>query len=183
MKKPVKSVLDTELARDLKRLSWAVMRRRSRMSQVYRKRTRRMPAIKVCPMILRTGPGGRRQILAFLHPKAGKQIIKGTVEPTESIRNAALRELKEESGISNAEVIGVLGSFEVFEPHQVWHAVLCKAESLPDKWVFHTLDDGGHDFEFFWHYLDSTVDEQWHSIFRQALNHISEMVLGSGVID
>jgi len=37
MKIPVKSILDTELARDLKRLSWAVMRRSSRLSHVYRK--------------------------------------------------------------------------------------------------------------------------------------------------
>jgi 8-oxo-dGTP pyrophosphatase MutT (NUDIX family) len=53
---------------------------------------------KACPVIVRRTAGGV-EILAFRHPKAGCQLVKGTIEPAESVRRAAERELQEESGI------------------------------------------------------------------------------------
>lgn len=83
---------------------------------------------KACPVVLWSGPGQRRQILACLHLMAGKPIIKGTVEPTESVEHATLREPEEESEIPNATVSERLGSFKVFQPHQTWHTVWCEAD-------------------------------------------------------
>ena len=59
---------------------------------------------KVCPVILRQ-QGTNWQILAFRHPKAGTQLIKGTVEEDERPEAAVLRELAEESGIEQAVIV------------------------------------------------------------------------------
>ncbi len=82
---------------------------------------------KACPVVLRQDGDGRRRILAFEHPQAGKQLIKGTIEQGEPPDHAALRELAEESGIFEAVLVGSLGRFEVGPPHQVWLAYLCEA--------------------------------------------------------
>ena len=42
---------------------------------------------------------GHRKILAFAHPQAGHQFVKGTIEPGESAGAVAQRELHEEAGI------------------------------------------------------------------------------------
>ena len=44
---------------------------------------------KVCPVVFRDP--SMRQILAFEHPRHGVQLVKGGVEPGESVRAAALR--------------------------------------------------------------------------------------------
>jgi len=43
---------------------------------------------KVCPVVFRDA--SMRQILAFEHPRRGVQLVKGGVEPGESVRAAAL---------------------------------------------------------------------------------------------
>ncbi len=57
---------------------------------------------KVCPVVFRDA--SMQQILAFEHPKAGVQLVKGGIEPGESVRAAALRELAEESGIAETGI-------------------------------------------------------------------------------
>ncbi len=53
---------------------------------------------KACPIVLREF-NGTIEVLGFIHPLAGKQLVKGTIEAGESIEQACIRELKEESGI------------------------------------------------------------------------------------
>ena len=115
---------------------------------------------------------GSLSILAFEHPSAGSQLVKGTIELGEPAERAALRELAEESGITDVEVVRSLGEFEVGPPRQLWHAFLCEADGLAENWSFRTRVDGGHDFRFFWHCLSEPADERWHLIFRQALREI-----------
>lgn len=58
-----------------------------------------MEADTSCPVVLI-----RREtlkILAFEHPLAGLQRVKGSVEPGESTALTAVRELKEEAGIQS----------------------------------------------------------------------------------
>ena len=50
---------------------------------------------KVCPVVFRR-VDSVVEVLAFEHPVAGYQLVKGTVESGESIETAALRELAEE---------------------------------------------------------------------------------------
>ena len=52
-------------------------------------------ADKACPVMFRDS--SMRKILAFEHPEAGVQLVKGSIEPGENPRLAALRELAEEA--------------------------------------------------------------------------------------
>jgi len=132
-------------------------------------------ALKVCPVVLRRKEG-RVDILAFRHPTAGLQLVKGSLEPREDAAQATLRELCEESGICNAEIVSFLGTFRVDDPNQEWHAFLCSTGPLPDTWLHSTEDSGGHDFSFFWHPLEQEPDDNWHAIFKQAIGFIRKML-------
>ncbi len=129
---------------------------------------------KVCPVILRK-QGDTWQILAFKHPKAGTQLIKGTLEAGEQPETAVLRELAEESGIEQAAVVEKIGEFDIHETEQHWHLFLCQpAGALREEWSFFTADGGGLVFQFFWHPLDEEPDETWHQVYRRALALIRE---------
>ncbi|MFN8490438.1 MAG: NUDIX domain-containing protein [Caldilineaceae bacterium] len=127
---------------------------------------------KVCPVVLRQR-GDDRQILAFRHPKAGTQLIKGTLERDERPEEGVLRELAEESGIAHAAVGEKIGELEIHEAAQHWHIFLCHVlDELPEEWDFFTTDGGGHLFHFFWHNLTEAPDESWHEHFQTALTFI-----------
>lgn len=127
---------------------------------------------KVCPVILRHWRG-TWQILAFRHPKAGTQLIKGTLEPGEQPEVGALRELAEESGIIQAAVVEKIGELAIDDIEQYWHIFLCQAaDELSEEWDFFTTDGGGNLFHFFWHPLTATPGESWHAHFQTALAFI-----------
>lgn len=127
------------------------------------------PINKTCPIVLRT-INHKTQILAFKHPLAGNQIVKGTVEPGESFADAAVRELVEESGIS-ATVDIYLGTWDSGYKNQIWGMHLMKVENeLPEFWTHQALDDGGHEFQFFWQDLNQTLDNNWHPVFIHAID-------------
>ena len=127
---------------------------------------------KVCPVILRQW-GDSWQILAFRHPQAGTQLIKGTLEAGEQPDTAVLRELAEESGINRAIVVEKIGELAIDEAEQHWHIFLCQPTGiLLEEWSFFTADGGGHIFQFFWHSLEEAPDESWHKLFRTALAFI-----------
>ncbi|MGT2511021.1 NUDIX hydrolase [Cupriavidus basilensis] len=130
-----------------------------------------MKPTKACPVVLRTAQN-RLEILAFEHPLAGPQIIKGTIEAEEHPADAAVRELCEESGVNGVATVD-LGLWQSGYEHQIWSLHLCEAtRSLPDTWVHHAKDDGGHDFRFFWHPLGHAPSDRWHWLFRNALSTI-----------
>ncbi|HRJ44332.1 MAG: NUDIX domain-containing protein [Caldilineaceae bacterium] len=127
---------------------------------------------KACPVLLRRRED-RLQILAFRHPKAGSQLVKGTVEEDEEPNQTVLRELGEESGIEDARVVEPLGQLALRGIKQRWHLFLCVVErTLPDEWSHYTTDGGGHDFAFFWQNLDEEPDDDWHPDFRKGLGFI-----------
>lgn len=128
---------------------------------------------KVCPVVFRDS--SLRQILAFEHPKAGVQLVKGGIEPGETVRDAALRELEEEAGIANTGIAQDLGTWNSEHRGHVWSLQLCTfTPTLPDSWVHHCEDDGGHDLKFFWHDLSRDPDENWGPDYRRALETIRE---------
>jgi len=132
-----------------------------------------MLANKVCPVVLRRN-GSRTEVLAFEHPLAGPQLVKGTIEAGETVEEAALRELAEESGIEAAKVVRALGIWPSGFKGQIWAFVECNPDQvLPESWVHHAPDDGGHAFRFFWHpLLEAPSPGHWHAVFRGALSFI-----------
>ena len=131
---------------------------------------------KACPVLLRRREG-RLQILAFRHPLAGTQLVKGTVEEDEEARVTVPRELAEESGIADARLIEPLGQLILGGERQRWHIFLCQVKrQLPDAWNFFTADGGGQLFAFFWHDLDAMPGDDWYPSFRTALDFIRRRV-------
>lgn len=138
-----------------------------------------MRADKACPVVLCFTPAPR--ILLFRHPQAGVQLVKGTLEKGETIGQAALRELAEESGISAATISDDLGCWESGHQGQVWSFQLCQAVGpLPEQWSHQTLDDHGHRFAFFWASLDQLPYDECHPVFRRALVFLCEALQTRG---
>ena len=130
-------------------------------------------ASKVCPVLFQDA--SMRQILAFEHPRKGVQLVKGFIEPGESVRAAALRELEEESGIGDTGVLQDLGTFDSGHAGHVWSLQLCAfPPKLPESWTHHCAEDGGYDFRFFWHDLHEPPGESWRPHYRRALEAIRE---------
>ncbi len=127
---------------------------------------------KVCPVILREHDD-EWWVLAFRHPRAGTQLIKGTLEVGECPEDGALRELAEESGINHAAVVEKIGELDMAEMEQRWYMFLCQPGApLADEWDHFTTDGGGHIFHFFWHPLDQAPDETWYPVFKAGLDYI-----------
>jgi len=128
---------------------------------------------KVCPVVFRDA--AMQQILAFEHPQAGVQFVKGGVEPGETIRAAALRELEEESGIADSGILQDLGTWESGHRGHVWSLQLCAfPPRLPETWTHHCVEDGGHRLRFFWHDVNQPPGSNWRPHYRRALEAIRE---------
>ncbi|WP_286786987.1 MULTISPECIES: NUDIX domain-containing protein [unclassified Pseudomonas] len=135
--------------------------------------------VKACPVVLRHK--SELQILAFEHPLAGLQLIKGSIEPGELPAEAALRELWEESGIQVPEWPVDLGTWISGYQEQVWSMHLCEsAYELPEGWAHRTTDGGGLEFRFFWYPLGRAASSQWHWVFREVLKVIHDRVRRMG---
>ncbi|MGA0612033.1 NUDIX hydrolase [Caldimonas sp. KR1-144] len=124
---------------------------------------------KACPIVLRNA-SAHTELLAFRHPLAGLQLVKGSIEPGESPAHAALRELCEESGLVATHVSRDLGPWASGFDGQVWSFQRCEvSDPLADRWSHRTLDGGGLVFEFFWHPLHAEPDAAWHEVYRRAI--------------
>jgi 8-oxo-dGTP pyrophosphatase MutT (NUDIX family) len=131
---------------------------------------------KAAPVLFRNARNGR-EVLVFEHPIAGVQLIKGTVEPGESSAAAAIRELAEEAGITNASWVSALGNWVSGHENQTWHFHEVHApHALPESWLHQTNDDGGHLFRMFWHELSAHPDPSWHPVHAEALVHLRGFV-------
>lgn len=127
--------------------------------------------VKVCALPYRKTPSGLH-VLSFLHPLAGGQFIKGTLEAGEEPVEGARRELQEESGLSLVANPIPLGCHMIGSPALQWHFYAFETENLPNSWSHWTEDGGGHFFSFFWHPVDEDLDDNWHPIFHQAFRAI-----------
>ncbi|GHB50464.1 DNA mismatch repair protein MutT [Pseudovibrio japonicus] len=131
-----------------------------------------MPLIeKACPIILRQ-QNHHVELLAFTHPLAGNQLVKGTIEVGEEPSAAAQRELNEESGLKLNARLHPIGSLPIGSDNHLWHFFAGHTSGLPQAWQHETLDDFGHTFSFFWHPLSNPLDQTWHRIFHEAVNFV-----------
>jgi 8-oxo-dGTP pyrophosphatase MutT (NUDIX family) len=126
---------------------------------------------KACPIVVR-GTRAFREVLAFQHPSAGRQFVKGTIEPGEAPSQAAERELLEESGLSLPSPLVFAGKHEIDMERQLWHFFYAEVSGLPDSWDHQATDDNGHVFQFFWHPLHAPLDDAWHSLFHEVFGII-----------
>lgn len=126
--------------------------------------------LKACPVVVERR-GGVERILCFRHPEAGVQFVKGGIERGETAEDAAVREFAEEAGVAGARVVRRLGHLDI-APGKTWVFVQVAADGLPDAWVHHCKDDGGHDFAFFWHELDAPAGPDWQESFVVALGFV-----------
>ncbi|MBK0394819.1 NUDIX hydrolase [Ramlibacter algicola] len=134
--------------------------------------------LKACPVVLRGT--GRVEVLAFEHPLAGLQLVKGSVEASETAAQAAVRELREESGVV-AHVVADLGTWDAGFEQQRWSLSLCEPHApLPDGWVHQSAGDEGHAYRFFWHPLGQPPSDDWHDVYRRALAHIAQWLRDAG---
>ena len=128
---------------------------------------------RACPVVLRY-KNSQLELLAFKHPDAGNQLVKGNIDMGEHLDAACIRELKEESGIQ-AQFVKQLGIWEPGFKNQIWGICLMHYEGvLPDKWDFDTHDDGGHIFSFFWQPLDGRLNDDWNDLYTRAFHYIKD---------
>ena len=134
-----------------------------------------MKPAKSCPIVVRE-VAGMLLVLAFRHPLAGCQLVKGTIDDGEDAAAAAVRELKEESGVV-AEVVSALGIWPSGHQEQIWSFHLCRPSvALPETWSHWCHDDCGHDFQFFWHPLMSEPSADWHPVHAGALAFVRNVL-------
>jgi 8-oxo-dGTP pyrophosphatase MutT (NUDIX family) len=127
--------------------------------------------------------GGAREVLAFVHPQAGVQLPRGTVEPGEDFAAAALRELHEESGLALETTPEPLGQWDrVLDgrygeaPNGAlhrWHLFLLEAPAgLPDAWDHEAVgseEEAGLVFAFRWLPLDAALGCRLHPVFEATV--------------
>ena len=130
---------------------------------------------KACPVVTRTTDRGL-EVLAFLHPLAGRQFVKGTIEKGETPSDAAKRELFEESGLVCPEPMEPLDRAPIGPDQTTWHFYRWHSTGLFDTWSHATKDDHGHTFTFFWHPIDLTLDESWHPTFHEAFSFFASVI-------
>jgi 8-oxo-dGTP pyrophosphatase MutT (NUDIX family) len=112
-------------------------------------------------------------MLAFRHPLAKLQFVKGTIDQGEHPGDAARRELYEESGLIATKDPVFIDKNDHMPDGHTWYFYLCAVEEpIPDEWNFETLDDGGHIFSFFWHSIDHDLDSSWHPLFHDVFGFL-----------
>lgn len=132
---------------------------------------------KVVPVILRHQVHGL-EILAFQHPLAGFQLVKGTIEQEEKYDEAAIRELFEETGLIAEPSPKFIGNFKLKSNQQDWYFYLCELRTdLAETWIHHCWDDGGLDFKFFWYPLNQKPNESWHESFQEGLAFLRDKLI------
>ncbi|MEL7338959.1 MAG: NUDIX domain-containing protein [Bacteroidota bacterium] len=105
--------------------------------------------------------GGKRQLLIFSHrdfPEAGLQVPGGSVQSREGLQEAVLREVEEESGLTNFSKLTFLGerffvAHDKREIHQRHFFHLRHNQQSPDRFLHHVSageEDQGLAFQYEW---------------------------------
>ncbi|MEW5666093.1 MULTISPECIES: NUDIX domain-containing protein [Pseudomonas] len=111
---------------------------------------------KACPVVLSSSLPVR--LLLFRYPLAHTQLMKGTFENGETTREAALRELTEESGIDDAMAEIDLGILKCGTSKSDMVISSLSSGATPARALGSSaMDDHGHMFQFYWAPLDDPM--------------------------
>ena len=132
---------------------------------------------KACPVVTRV-TDGLIEILAFQHPNAGQQLVKGTIERGEQPSDAAVRELAEESGLVATGSPFFLTQVNNLPVGDTWFFYDCEVkDSIPEDFSFFTQDEGGLWFRFFWHDVNRELNEKWHPLFHDVMAIVRPLIM------
>ena len=104
-----------------------------------------------------------RKLSVFKHrdyPQAGVQVPAGTDMANESPAEAVIREVKEDTGLVDSQIVECLGRYnydmhpyrdEIQERH-VFHVRPASKRRVPDDWLYFEIHDGKGDPTAFLHY-------------------------------
>lgn len=134
---------------------------------------------KLCACVVREGAEGP-ELLVFDHPQAGTQIPKGTLDEGESHRDGVLRELAEETGVADVEIVRSVGTWDrqvsPTEKHKWEVFELRPTAPLDEDWI-HAAEgseiEKGLMLRCHWLRLDMFAVEAMHPVF----GHVVEMLL------
>jgi 8-oxo-dGTP pyrophosphatase MutT (NUDIX family) len=113
---------------------------------------------KVLAYVVRPSASGGLELLVFQHPTAGLQVPAGTIDEGESPESAVVRELAEESGLSNVRIVGMLDRYVWTHPrtqhrHHRHVFQFDGSNELPDRWdhvAVGSAEEQGLTFSFRW---------------------------------
>lgn len=129
-------------------------------SQLMKKGSQNNPVEKVLAYIVRKR-GGAAELLVHTHcdfPEAGIQVPAGTIDDGESPEQALLREIAEESGLAELDVVRKIGVFDHYAAHSgQYHRrnvfELSPKDEIPEQWD-HVVTSGEADaglvLRYFW---------------------------------
>ena len=126
---------------------------------------------KVVAYIVRE-KSGRRELLTFTHrdfPEAGIQVPAGTVEDGEEIEAGLRREVVEETGLHDFDIVREVATYNWVHPvtgniHERHVFLIAAPTSTPDEWEWVETDGGkkpkleGYVFRYGWADLANEID-------------------------
>lgn len=126
-----------------------------------------LPIIQKCVMYITRG----NRLLVFDHvdaPEAGTQVPAGTLRYGESPEIAALREAREETGLMQLRMDGLLGErildLRPYGKAQIhrrfFYHLICEEDEVQDRWLHHESDpgEGGPPIPFAVYWVDLKAD-------------------------
>lgn len=117
----------------------------------------------------------RVELLVFNHrddADAGTQVPAGGIDPGESYADAAVREVREETGLTGVEVVGRLGESDRPHPEtgaarRTTYVHLRAPDAMADRWT-HIVTGEGEDatmrFDCRWEPLPVTLADEQHEL-------------------
>lgn len=118
-------------------------------------------AKKVFSYVVRTDRGDPRLLVFDSHDEPGLEVPKGAVAAEEGFVEAAVREIREESGIFGVRLVRRLGVTTYLDEEQVF-LLLVAPENLPETFEHAVTGEGidrGFVYRFRWAPVDSTLRE------------------------